>query len=101
MVVASAVGVFVVAAVLIRNSTRIWKRMQTIETQLNKLQKEITTVLQVQTALIRKLNAKSKAEIDPPDTAVEIVAGDVAGLTMSPSTTPAQPESARSAKLPE
>jgi len=74
--------------------------MQTIETQLNKLQKEITTVLQVQAALITKLNAKSKAEIHPPDTAVEMGGGDVVGLTMSPPTSPAQGESAKSAKLP-
>jgi hypothetical protein len=99
--VALAVGVLAVAAILTWNRGRIWKRIRMIETQVSKMQNEITTVLQVQTALITKLNAKSKADIDPRDTAVEIGGGDVAGLTMSPPTTPAQPESAKSAKFPE
>jgi hypothetical protein len=97
---ALATGAFVVAAVVIRSGMRIWKRMHTIETKLSRMQNEIATVLQVQAALITKLNANSKVEIDPRGTAVEISGGDVAGKTMSPPTTSAQPESAKSAKSP-
>ncbi len=97
-----AVAAFVVAAVLIWNrSRRIWKRMETIETRLSKMQNEIATVLQVQAALITKLNTNSKVEIGPRGTAVEITGGDIAGQPMSPPITSSQPESAKSAKLPE
>jgi hypothetical protein len=37
---------------------------------------------------------------DSPDTSVEMGGGDVAELTISPPTTPAQPESVKSEKLP-
>jgi len=98
--VALAVGAFVIAAVLIWNRSRIWKRIRTIETQLSKMQNEITAVLQVQAALITRLNVNSKVETDPGSGAVEI-GGNVAGQTMSPAAAPAQHESAKSAKLPE
>ncbi len=98
--VALAISSFVVAAALTRNTIRIWKQIGTMETQLNEMRKEITTILQIQTALITKRGAKSKAEIDPPGTALEI-GGDVGGLTMLPPTASAQPESAKSAKSPE
>jgi hypothetical protein len=49
--------------------------------------------------LMTELNANSKVGIDPRDTAIEMDDGDVAGLRMSPPTTPARPESAKSAKL--
>ena len=95
-----AVGAFVIAAVLIWNSIRIWKRMWRIETQLSKMEKKINTLeMQESRRLMTVLNANSKARIDPRDTAVEMDVGDIAGLTMSPPTTPAQPESAKSAKL--
>jgi hypothetical protein len=100
LMTALAVGAFVVTAVLIWDRIRIWKLIRTIETQLSKMQKEITTVLQIQVALLTKLKAKSTVEIDPRDTSVEMGGGDVAGLTMSPPASPAQPESAKSAKLP-
>jgi hypothetical protein len=74
--------------------------METIEDRLNKMQKEVTTILQVQAALITKLNTNSKVEIDPRGTAAEITGGDIAGQPMPPPTTSSQPESAKSAKLP-
>jgi hypothetical protein len=45
-------------------------------------------------------DALALAAHDPRDTAVEMGGGDVVGLSMSPPPTPAQPESAKSAKLP-
>ncbi len=101
MAVALAIGVFVVAAVLIWNRSRIWKRIRTIETQLSKMQNEITAVLQVQAALVTRRNVTSNVETDPRSTAVEIGGGDVAGQTMSPPAASAQRESAKSAKSPE
>ena len=100
--VALAAGAFVVAAVLIWNrSRRDWKRMETIETRLSKMQNDVTTILQVQAALIMKLNVNSKVEVEPRGMAVEITGGDIAGQPMSPPITSSQPESAKSAKLPE
>jgi hypothetical protein len=100
--VALAVGAFAVAAVLIWNrSRRIWKRMETIESRLGKMQNEVTAILQVQSALITKLNVNSKVEVEPRGMAVEIAGGDIAGQPMSPPTTSSQPENAESAKLPE
>jgi hypothetical protein len=65
------------------------------------MQKEIN-LLQMQEArrLIIGLNTNSKAEIDSRNSAVEIGGSDVAELTMSPLTMPAEPESLKSAKLP-
>ena len=104
---ALAVAAFVVAAILIWNRIRIRKRIRMIEThlskveaQLSKLQKQISTLLQIQIPLIMRLNAKSRVEIDPRDMAVEMGGSDVAELTMSPPTMPAEPESLKSAKLP-
>jgi hypothetical protein len=104
---ALVVAAFVVAAVLIWDRIRIWKRIRLIETQLSKIetqlskvQTKINTVLQIQVPLIRALNARSRVKIDLRDTAVEMGGGDVTELTMSPPTTPAQSESAKSAKLP-
>jgi hypothetical protein len=83
--VALAVGAFVVAAVLIWNrSRRIWKRMETIETRLSKMQNEVAAILQVQAALIAKLKVNSKVEVEPRGMAVEITGGDIAGQPMSP-----------------
>jgi hypothetical protein len=99
--VALAVGAFAVAAVLIWNrSRRIWKRIETIETRLSKMQNEVITILQLQAALITKLNVNSKVEVEPRGMAVEIAGGDIAGQPMSPPITSSQPESAKSAKLP-
>jgi hypothetical protein len=76
--IAFAIGAFVVVAVLVRSRMRIWKRIETIEIRLSKMQSEIASVLQVQAALITKLNANSKVEIDPHDTTtIETDGGDV------------------------
>jgi hypothetical protein len=98
---ALAFGAFVVVAILVWSRIRIWKRMRTIETrldrietQLYKMQNEINTVLQIQVSLIAQLNSKSRMKLDPSDVAVEMGGGDVAESTISPPTTPAQPESA-------
>jgi len=100
MIVASF-SALVVATGLMCNGIRIGKRIQTIETQLSNMQREISAILQIQVALMTKLSAKSRAEIDPRDRAVETGGGDVAGAMMSTPTTLAQPESTKSAKLPE
>jgi hypothetical protein len=98
MIVASAVGVFVFAAVLIWNRGQVWKRIRVIETKVSKMQNEITTLLQIQTALITKLNTNSRVEIVPRGRTVEIAGGDVAEQTMSPPVAPAQPDSVKSGK---
>src|SRR5215468_3601526 len=97
--VAFAISSFVLAATLTWNTIRIRKHIGTIKSQLSEIQKQITAVLQIQTALITKRSEKSKVEIDPSDAAVEIGGGDVARPMMLPSTTSTQ--SAKSAKLPE
>ena len=101
-----AVAAFVVAAVLIWVWTRTRKRMRTIEarlsrieTQLIKMQNEINAVLQIQVPLITQLNAKSRMRFDPSNAAVEMGGGVIPKLTISPPTTPAQPENTNSAKL--
>jgi hypothetical protein len=96
-----AVGACMVVAGLMSSKMRIKKRMRTIETQLGQMQSEIATLLQVQTALITKLNTKSKEGTDPRDAPVEMADGEVIGLTVSPPTTPAQSGSAKVAKLRE
>jgi hypothetical protein len=104
---ALAVAAFVVAAILIWNRIRNRKRIRMIEAkvskveaQLSKLQKQISTLLQIQIPLIMRLNGKSRVGIDPRDIAVEMGGSDVAELTMSPPTMPAEPESLESAKFP-
>ena len=77
--IAFTIGAFVVVSVLIRSRMRIWKRIETIETRLSKMQSEIATILQVQAALITKLNANPRVEIDPPDTVVEMAGGEIVG----------------------
>jgi hypothetical protein len=73
---ALAVGAFVVAAVLVWNRIRIWKRIWMIETQLKQMQREIDIVeMQESRRLIMELNANSKVEIDRRDTAIEMSGG--------------------------
>jgi hypothetical protein len=96
---ALAIGAVIVAAGLMSSKMRIKKRVQTIEAQLSQVQNEVAALLQVQAALITKLNVKSKGAIDRRDTPVEIADAEVIGLTVSPPTTPAQSESAKAAKL--
>ena len=101
MAVALPVGAFAAVVVLIWNGSRILRRIRTVEAQLTKMQNEITAVLQVQTALLTRLNVASRVETDRRDTAVEVGGGDVAGRTTLPPAASAQPESAKSATLPE
>ena len=99
-----AIGAFVVAAVLMWNRIRLLRRLRRIENQLKKMEKKII-ILEVQESrrlmrLVKELNAKSRARVDRRDTAAEMNGGDVVGLTTSPPTSPAQGDSAKSAKLP-
>ena len=101
---ALAIGAFVVAAVLMWNRIRLLRRLRRIENQLKKMEKKIN-ILEVQESrrlmrLVKELNAKSRARVDRRDTAAEMNGGDVVGLTTSPPTSPAQGDSAKSAKLP-
>jgi hypothetical protein len=84
--IALAICAFVVLAVLTRSRVGTRKRIETIETRLSKMQSEIATVLQVQAALIAKLNANSKVEVDPRRAAVEMTDGDIVGQSTSPAT---------------
>jgi hypothetical protein len=102
---ALAIGVFVIAAVLIWNRVRWWRRIRRIEHQLKKMEKKIS-ILEVQESrrlmrLVKELSAKSRMKkVDPRDTAAEMSGGDVVGLTASPPTSPVQGDRAKSAKLP-
>jgi hypothetical protein len=62
-----AIGAFVVATVLRRSIMRIWKRIESIENQLCKMQNEVATLLQIQAALIssRSLPVTPAASEDP------------------------------------
>jgi hypothetical protein len=62
-----AIGAFVVATVLRRSIMRIWKRIESIENQLCKMQNEVATLLQIQAALIssRSLPVTPAATEDP------------------------------------
>jgi len=91
---AVAVGVVLIAAVMIWSKIRIWKRMRAIDTQLAKMQREID-ILQMQESrrLMMALKANSKMEapkIDPDNGPVEIDGDDVVRLVKTPPTTPAQ-----------
>jgi transposase InsO family protein len=99
-----AIGAFVVAAMLIWNRIRLWRRIRRIENQLKKMEKKVS-ILEVQESrrlmrLMKELNAKSRVRVDPRDAAVEMSGSDVVGLTTSPPTSPVQGDSAKSAKLP-
>jgi uncharacterized membrane protein YccC len=66
---AVAVGAFAVGVVLLWRGVRMRKRMRRIETQLEKMQKEIS-LLQMQESrrLMTELNARPREKIEPPDT---------------------------------
>jgi hypothetical protein len=101
---ALAIGAFVVAAVLMWNRIRWLGRVRRIENKLKKMEKKIS-ILEVQESrrlmrLMKELNSKSRVKVDPRDAAAEMSGGDVVGLTTSPPTSPAQGDSAKSAKLP-
>ena len=85
-----AAGALVVAAVLIWNKIRIGERMRTIETQLEKMEKDIDALhIQESRRMMMKVKANSKAKVD------------VVKLTTSPPATPDQPESASFSRLLE
>jgi hypothetical protein len=62
-----AIAAFVVATVIRRSTKRIWKRIESIENRLSKMQNEIATLLQIQAALIssRSLPATPAPPADP------------------------------------
>jgi hypothetical protein len=98
-----AIGAFVVAAVLMWNRIRLFRRLRRLENQLKKMQKKVS-ILEVQESgrlmrLVKEFNAKSRAKADPRDRAAEIHDGDVVGLTTSPPTSPVQGDQEKSAKL--
>jgi type VI protein secretion system component VasK len=100
---ALAIGAFIVAAVLIWNRIRFWRRIRRIENQLKKMEKKVS-ILEVQESrrlmrLVKELNAKSRVRVGPRD-APEMSGSNVVGLTASPPTSPLQGDSAKSAKLP-
>jgi len=76
---ALAVGALAVAVVLIWNAIRIRKRMRRIETQLQKMQKEIN-LLQMQESrrLMTDLNAISSDKVGSSDTGLEMGQRDFA-----------------------
>ena len=97
-------GASVIAAVLIWNRIRLSRRIRRIENQLKKMEKKIS-ILEVQESrrlmrLVKELNAKSRVRVGPRDAAAELSGGNVVGLMPSPPTSPAQGDSAKSAKLP-
>jgi hypothetical protein len=101
---ALAIGVFLIAAVLMWNRIRLLRRLRRIENQLKKMEKKIN-ILEVQESrrlmrLVKELSAKSRMKVDRRDTTAEMNGGDVIGLTTSPPTSPVQGDSAKSAKLP-
>ena len=76
---ALAVGAFVVAVVLIWNAIRIRKRMRRIETQLQKMQKEINQLqMQESRRLMTDLNVKSTDKVESPDAGLEMGQRDFA-----------------------
>ena len=85
---ALAIGVFMVAAVLIWNRVRLSRRIRRIENQLKKMEKKIS-ILEVQESgrlmrLVKELSAKSRLRVGPRDAAAELSGGNVVGLMPSP-----------------
>ena len=70
---ALGVGTFVVAVVLIWSRIRIRKRMRTMESRLDKIEKEINMLRVEETRrLMTELNAKSTEKTDSPESTPEI-----------------------------
>lgn len=87
-----ALGGFVVAAVLIWNWIRVRIRVRRIETQVQKMLKEIS-LLQIQESrrLIIELNVKSTEKIEPPETAQDPSVKAVATHKIRSAATPLPP----------
>jgi hypothetical protein len=87
---------FAIAAVLKGNSIAIWRRMRRIETQLGEMKRKVNVLeMHESRRLMTELNANSKVGTNPRNTGIEV---DIAGLTMSPPTAPAQHDRAGSAR---
>ena len=82
-----AVGAFVVAAILIWDRLRTWKRTRRIETELRKTGRKVH-ILELQESgrlmrLMNELNARSRVKIEHRQTGVEISGRDVAAPVIS------------------
>jgi hypothetical protein len=100
---ALAVGAFIVAAVLIWDRFRTWKRTRRMETGLKRMEKKIY-ILEMQESgrlmrLVRELNAKSRVKVDARDAGVEVSSSSDPASTVSSPATPDQRERGKSAKL--
>jgi hypothetical protein len=85
---AFAIGAVLVAAIMIWDRIRMWKRAWRIETQLRKMEKKIY-ILEMQESgrlmrLVKELSGKSRAKIVSGDTA-EMACHDVAVTEEAPS----------------
>ncbi len=99
-----AVGAFVVAAVLIWDRLRIWKRTRRIETELRKTERKVN-ILELQESgrlmrLMTELNARSRVKIEHRQTGVEISGRDVAAPVISLPAAAEQRENRKSQKSP-
>src|SRR5258708_17211153 len=86
------VGMFMVAAILRWNRVKIRKRIHAIETQVSELRNEMTAVVKIQVALIRKLNGDSKGEISLPDPVLKKAGADFDGWPIRSPPIPARPQ---------
>ena len=99
-----AVGAFVVAAVLIWDRLRTWKRTRRIETELRKTERKVH-ILELQESgrlmrLMTELNARSRVKIEHRQTGVEISGRDVAAPVISLPAVAEQRENRKSQKSP-
>jgi hypothetical protein len=99
-----AVGAFLVAAVLIWDRLRIWKRTRRIETELRKTERKVH-ILELQESgrlmrLMTELNARSRVKIEHRQTGVEISGRDVAAPVISLPAAAEQRENRKSQKTP-
>jgi hypothetical protein len=93
---ALAVAGFTVAALVIVDRFRMWKRTWRIEAQLRKMEKKIY-ILEMQesgrlTRLMMELNGKSRGRIASRTAAIDMDACDVSGHTKPPPTADTRPE---------
>jgi hypothetical protein len=100
---ALAVAAFIVAAVLIWDGSRTWKRTRRVEIELRKMEKKIY-ILEMQesgrlTRLVRELSAKSGVKVEARETGVEIADGADTAPTISPPATADRREIRKSTKL--
>jgi hypothetical protein len=99
-----AVGAFVVAAVLIWDRLRTWKRTRRIETELRKTERKVH-ILELQESgrlmrLMTELNARSRVKIEHRQTEVEISGRYVAAPVISLPAAAEERENRKSQKSP-